>query len=416
MTTVIQVIPQTIGTQEAAKKRELARHANSTYRGRCDFSRIQRRKTLLSTLLALFGSLASRVHAQSSVTLYGIVDESIQYVHNTAGQHTQVGLQSGQMSISQWGMKGNENLGDGLNALFDLQNGFDVNSGKLSGSKLFGRRAYVGLSSNTWGTLTLGRQQNVLSDLVLPVQGNNFLEYFTTPGDVDLADGSVRASNSIKWESPIWAGVQIGILYSFGGVPGSVKSGSSYSSAVSYSQGEWTLAAGYSHEDNGNSNLSTRGTTSTDSIFFSSVNAAYASASGFNITRVACNYVVGPFTIGGYYSYSEYLADGASTFKATERYNNGSVYVYWQVSAAVAIEAGYDYMKSHGDSSATYHQATLAANYSLTRRTDLYSSISYGHASGRNGGGSAKAVIADSSPAAGNSNQVLSMLGIRHRF
>ena len=60
--------------------------------------------------------------AQTSVTLYGIIDESIQYTHNTGGQSNQIKLQTGQMSISQWGLKGTEDLGNGMSALFQACN------------------------------------------------------------------------------------------------------------------------------------------------------------------------------------------------------------------------------------------------------------------------------------------------------
>jgi predicted porin len=349
------------------------------------------------------------------VTLYGIIDESIQYTHNTGGASNEIKLQSGQMSISQWGVRGTEDLGGGLSALFNLQNGFNLNNGKMNSGLLFGRKAYVGLAGN-FGTVTLGRQQDTLQDLVLPIQGDNFLEYFTAPGDVDNADGSVRNSNAVKWTSPSWGGLQAAAMYGFGGVAGSVGSGQAYNAAVTYNRGPLTLAAGYSHADNGNATLSTRGTSSADSIFLSPVNDAYVTASAINIARAGATYVVGPVTLGGYYSYSEYLADGHSTFQSAERYNNASAFVVWQVTPAWMVETGYNYLKSHGDSSATYQQVTLAADYSLSKRTDLYGTMSYGHASGSNGLGAAQAVISDAFVDGGKSTQELVIAGIRHRF
>jgi predicted porin len=355
--------------------------------------------------------------AQTSVTLYGIIDESIQYTHNTGGQSNQIKLQTGQMSISQWGLKGTEDLGNGLSALFNLQNGFNVNTGAESGGLLFGRRAYVGLSKTGLGTVTVGRQIDVLQDLVVPVQGNNFLEYFTAPGDVDLADGSSHISNAVKYTSPLVGGLQVEAMYAFGGVAGSTGSGQTYAAALNYNTGPLTMAAGYFHADNGNATLATRGAgTTTDNIFFSPVNSAYASASKYNIARAGASYILGPVTIGGYYSYSEYLADASSAFRDAERYNNGSIFALWQVTPATQFEIGYDYLKSHGDSSATYNQATVAADYSLSKRTDLYASASYEHASGTNGAGPAQAVIADAYVDGGKSTQEIVMLGIRHRF
>ncbi len=92
------------------------------------------------------------------------------------------------------------------------------------------------------------------------------------------------------------------------------------------------------------------------------------------------------------------------------------MFALWQVTALTQLEFGYDYMKSHGDSSATYQQATIAADYQLSKRTDLYASASYGHASGNNGEGVAQAVIADSYINSGKATQEIAMVGIRHRF
>ncbi|MFC0401852.1 porin [Paraburkholderia rhizosphaerae] len=372
-------------------------------------------KWLAMTAALCAAGISGTSYAQSSVTLYGIIDDSIQYTHNTGGASNQIKLQSGQMSISQWGVRGTEDLGDGLSALFNLQNGFNVNNGNMNSGLLFGRKAYVGLAGH-FGTVTIGRQQDTLQDFVLAVQGDAFLEYFTAPGDIDNADGSVRTSNAVKWTSPSWRGLQAAAMYGFGGVAGSVASGQSYNAAVNYSHGPLTLAAGYAHIDNGNPTVSMRGTSSVDSIFLSPVNDAYATASAINIARAGATYALGPVTLGGYYSYSEYLPDGHSTFQDAERFNNGSVFAAWQATPVWLFETGYNILKSHGDSSATYQQVTLAVDYTLSRRTDLYGTASYGHASGSNGLGPAQAVISDAFVDGGKTTQELVIAGIRHRF
>jgi predicted porin len=375
------------------------------------------RRTIIASAVGMAAlTLAASAFAQSSVTLYGIVDNSIQYAHNTGGATNQIALQSGQMTPSMWGMKGNEDLGGGLSTVFDLESQFDMNNGSLANGLLWGRIAYVGLSRNDLGTLTLGRQVDVMQDLVVPVQGNSFLEYFTAPGDVDLSDGSVKVNNSVKWASPTYGGLQFEAMYAFGNVAGATGSGQSYGIAANYTTGPFTFAGGYFHSDNGNGTQSPRGTGSATGIFFTPVNSAYSSTSKFNIARTGLAYNLGAVTIGGYYSFSEYLPDGISTFTDAERYNNGEVFAFWQVTPEASLELGYDYLKSHGDSSAAYQQVTLAADYLLSKRTDLYATTSYGHASGSNGLGAAQAVIADSYAAPGTSHQELVIVGVRHRF
>ena len=104
-------------------------------------------------------------HAQSSVTLYGIIDVGLEYVNNTsANGHSLVREQSGNLYGSRWGLKGEEDLGGGLTAFFLLENGFNINDGTLGQSgRLFGRRAYVGLRKDG-NEIQLGRMQTPIYD------------------------------------------------------------------------------------------------------------------------------------------------------------------------------------------------------------------------------------------------------------
>ncbi|MGZ2749677.1 porin [Burkholderia stagnalis] len=114
-----------------------------------------------ATLLAL---TAGTVHAQSSVTLYGVADASVRYLKGAnAKDDSLVSLTNGAISQSRWGLVGNEDLGGGLSAIFRLESGFSLANGASSVSGvLFNRYAYVGLASATYGTLTFGQQQNAV--------------------------------------------------------------------------------------------------------------------------------------------------------------------------------------------------------------------------------------------------------------
>lgn len=361
---------------------------------------------------------ASQAQAQNTVTLYGIVDTGLMYVHNAGGESSQISMASGNESGSRWGLKGSEDLGGGLKTIFQIENGFNSTTGKLGqGSREFGRQAYVGLTSGTWGTVTVGRQYDPLIDFVQAVQGDNYLGgFFTSPGDIDNADNSIRINNAIKWASPTWAGLQLETMYSLGGVAGAMGSGQTYSGAAAYQNGPVSLAAGYLHIDNGNATLSARSTTTADSLFNSSVNSAYASASAVNIARAGGNYTIGPVIVGGYYSFSQYKSDANSSFTGSEKYNNGEIYAVWNVSPSLQTEIGYDYMKSSGDSSAQQNQFTIGADYFLSKRTDFYAVAAYARARGNNGSGTAQAVIGSADVDSGADSQGLVVVGLRHKF
>src|ERR1700688_50443 len=128
-----------------------------------------KKQAICMTLSCLF---VAGAHAQNSVTLYGVIDEGFDYTNNVNGKKDYE-LQSGYAQGSRWGLKGAEDLGGGVKALFQLENGFDVNSGNLNqGGRMFGRQAYVGLSSAKLGTVTLGRQYDSVVDYLAPLTAN----------------------------------------------------------------------------------------------------------------------------------------------------------------------------------------------------------------------------------------------------
>ena len=114
-----------------------------------------KKHTLCAAIAAIF-SMTS--HAQSSVILYGVIDEGLMFNSN-AGGHRLYNMASGVIQGNRFGLSGTEDLGGGLKARFVLENGFDPSTGRLNqGGLMFGRQAYVGLSSQQLGTVTLGRQ------------------------------------------------------------------------------------------------------------------------------------------------------------------------------------------------------------------------------------------------------------------
>ncbi|MGH8781276.1 porin [Paraburkholderia sp.] len=383
------------------------------------------KKTLAS--LALFGAMASTAHAQNSVTLYGLIDESVQYTHNaTATGSNQLGLYSGNLSGSRWGVKGSEDLGGGLKAIFQLESGFNVNNGKMGSyngtTSEFGRQAYVGLQSAQYGTLTLGRQYDPLVDLVQGMTEDNYFgSTFATAGDVDNYDNSSRTSNAIKYLSPTYYGLQVETMYALGGVAGQTGSGQTWSAAAAYNNGPLSLSAGYFVADNSNSGtLRTAWSSTSDGTFDGPVNSGYVTARSINIARVAGQYVAGPYTFGLAYSNSAYKADAQSAFASTEKFNTGQAFVNYQATPALLVGVGYSYTKATGDTSATYHQVSLGADYSLSKRTDVYLVGAWQHASGEqlNADGTVSSAEASigSYGVAGTSTQEMVSLGIRHKF
>ena len=95
--------------------------------------------------------------AQTSVTLYGVVDNAFAYSSNQGG-HSNTYINSGALLASKFGLYGTEDLGGGNTALFRLESGLNAATGQQSqAGVIFNRQAYVGLSNTNYGQVTLGR-------------------------------------------------------------------------------------------------------------------------------------------------------------------------------------------------------------------------------------------------------------------
>ena len=363
----------------------------------------------LGTFLATSAALVAHpALAQSSVTLYGAVDDAITYVNNQNG-HSNVYLRQGNLYASKFGLQGKEDLGGGTFAIFDLQNGFDPNSGALSSSGLiFNREAYVGLQNQSAGTLTLGRQYTPYYLFVGPLTGSAWLTGATGahPGDIDGLDTTIRINNSATYTSPTWYGLQASAMYAFGGIPGNTGKGQTWSAALRYSAGPVSLGAGYLRMDNAQL-TSGFDTSSTGSFGKSSLNTGYVSASAVQHIAVAGNYTLGSLTLGASYSNVQYIAGGKSIFHDTAIFNTWSALAVYRFTPAFDVGGGFAYMmatQANGiTSAARYQQYSLKESYHLSKRTTLYALQAYQHAGGETLGANGAGDIVKASPAVGDS-------------
>ncbi|TDY16675.1 putative porin [Paraburkholderia sp. BL6665CI2N2] len=360
--------------------------------------------------------------AQSSVTLYGLIDEGVNYTSNTGG-HSNVQMQSGFAQGSRWGLKGADDLGSGTKAIFQLENGFDVNSGKLDQSgRMFGRQAYVGLSSQQLGTLTMGRQYDSVVDYLAPLTANgSWAGYMLShPYDNDNTDNSFRLNNSVKYTSNTYGGITFGGLYGFSNQAGGFANNRSYSFGAQYVGAAVTVAAAYMQINNPGGTAG--GSLSTDDTDFF--------AGRQQVWGAGLNYRMGPTTLGAVYSHttlnnatgSVYVgsfANAASSLK----FDNFEVNAKYQFTKAAYVGAMYNYTIAHfnsnaGDSKPKYHQFGLMVDYTLSTRTDVYAQGMYLHASG--GGPVAAplntAYITGADAPSSSANQALARVGIRHTF
>lgn len=164
---------------------------------------------------ALTGVIGSA--SAQSVTVFGQVDAGVQREKNPTGSVSR--LVSGGRSASRLGFRGTEDLGDGLSAVFMLEQGINADAGTLGqGGRGFGRQAYVGLRG-AWGALALGRVATFGSgtgsfDMLGPIDPFSTAWGIAGMGTTMSTATGLRVDNTVLYQSPDISGFQAGVLHS----------------------------------------------------------------------------------------------------------------------------------------------------------------------------------------------------------
>ncbi|WP_322058408.1 porin [Paraburkholderia sp. J63] len=407
-----------------------------------------RRQAALGAFAAF---LSVPVYAQSSVTLYGIIDIGLSYTNSAQTSVVRGTPQGGSqfaltdahatgLSGSRWGLRGSEDLGGGLNAIFVLENGFLANTGALAqGGAEFGRQAFVGLS-NPFGRVTLGRQYDPLIDFVQPFAASgSWAGYMGAhPDDLDNLTNTNRINNAVKITTAKFGGFSAGALYSFGGVPGSTTQNQIWALGAGYTGGSFAFGAGYLNARDPNvsfyGNTPNKGTATANNIGSAGsstspqsypVYAGYASAKTLEILGAGASYTLGSavFSLAATNTRFDHL--GSASGPNPLGYSGNAVFtsydfnVRYNVTPSLLLGSGFDYTHRNsvkGDDGAKYLQLDLAADYLLSKRTDVYLLTVLQRALGTDSlGQRAVASIAGFSPSA-TDKQIGVRLGIRHKF
>ncbi|RXV65034.1 porin [Burkholderia stabilis] len=317
------------------------------------------RSTLVGLALVGFGITAN---AQSSVTLYGVVDAGLLYTTkslNTAtggnAGHQYSMLDSGS-GASRFGIKGSEDLGGGMKAIFTLESGISMAKGGSGNSNgnLFGRQAWVGLTSG-FGTVQVGLQYSPFALSLINTDARD-ASYFGSGAGIYI--GNVLTTglfnpNGVSYTSPVIAGFQASAMLALGGQPGDVQAGRQYSARLKYHYGGLVVdAAMY----NGNAG----GTAATTPI---------PSAVAFTGRTIGAIYEFGSWTLKA--SFANFKVAGAFD---TRVYDGGLSYF---VTPSVKVDAGVWYV-SDGNNTANHTiLAATGAQYFLSKRTALYGQVAY---------------------------------------
>ncbi|WP_321929032.1 porin [Paraburkholderia guartelaensis] len=381
-----------------------------------------KRVVIYRAIGALSAIAASSAFAQSSVTLYGLVDTAIRYQTNAAPDGKDlIGMTVGPETHSRWGLRGSEDLGGGLSAIFRLENGFELSDGKLHvPNTLFSRQAYVGLSSNQYGAVTFGNQYaplyDTMGDIFDPMTVG---DYWQDSWMYNGIGNYLTVPNSVKYKFSS-NGLSIDAIYGFGNHAGALGLDSTYGVELTYARGPASINAGFQQ-------------TSVSSLNGSSINGAKVNflhvSSAYQITksvRLLAGWLHGQDKTGT--TDLNMQQAGAPTLRGSSPNRiDDTLYVggNWQVTDPLLITvAGYYGHTRNAErldgtlGSGINYSATVLAEYSLSKHTEVYGTADFARGNG--------AFAADypgvTNPATGNvdkigrTNNVGVAIGMRQMF
>ena len=422
----------------------------------------------IAMLFSANGAFAQST-GNSSVELYGILDVAVGTVHRSlsgspytgstinpgsvatsaAVNNSVTGMFNGGLSGSRWGIRGSEDLGGGLKAIFTLESALNVPTGNIANGalslasnstinkvpsgvassssslngQLFGRQAFVGLAHKSMGQVTFGRNYAPIYDITVaydPLQAAALLSPMGYSGALGGGGGvteNSRQDNSIKYKNKI-GDFNFGAMYKIGGIAGNKTAGSAYALFGGYEANGFGIQGAFqSYKDALSESVST---TAGD------INVNHVDTTAY---MIAAKYAFGGATIrGGFESYtlkkpSNTLASlgvvsingfdignaATADYTGSDRKTNlmfiGGDYNF---TPEFNLAVGFYNVSPKGSASQlsgnSYHYSAIA-DYRFTKRTDVYAGLMYSQFKG------------DAYPeTTTNSNNYIYAVGIRTKF
>lgn len=351
---------------------------------------------------------SSNTGGSSSVTIYGFIDQGVEYIHDTATSKTTTGnatrIGSG-TATSYLGFRGREDLGGGLRAIFNLEQGYSPDLGTQSqGPRAWGRQAYVGLEGS-FGLLTLGRQYTMKAFAMSPI--NMFGTGAQGLPTLDEGVSNPRADNAISYRVKFGGGFETGANYSFGrdGLAGNSKVATNcpgetteasqcreWSLLLKYDGDKWGVSSAYERQ-NGGTSATYGGLTSPDLHDTRTILGGYLFFGG---TKVSVGWI-------------RRQNDGLATPKSDLAWIMSTI----PVTTAFSIDLMLAEL-NYKDSADKADVLGLRGQYALSKRTALYITADY-----INNGGALAVGATTNAPAVAplpGGTQLSLITGFRHAF
>jgi predicted porin len=350
------------------------------------------KKNLLT--LATLGALASMsglASAQSNITVYGVVDGAVRTANHANADGDRLNEASnGVLSESRLGFKGSEDLGNGTRAIFQLETGFSISDGETSdnrdGRRLFGRTAMVGVSNDTYGTLTFGRQNTLGYDFGISTDVYGVAHDLSIAGYQAVLTG-YRWDNSVKYVNN-FGGMNVGAQVSSGNTIGSTSTDSAYAVNVGYRMNALNVQALYQQANDTREGLlgNVRGEKQ-------------------KLAALGSTYDFGKTQVFGQYFHNKY--------NVSDQVNKIAVLgASHEVAPKVTLKGSVTYDKQNNFNEGHRNTYSAVVAYNLSKRTDLYAEVDYNKFSGQY----RNSVYSLNTVENPNTNSTGVSLGMRHMF
>ncbi|TCP02765.1 putative porin [Caldimonas thermodepolymerans] len=333
-------------------------------------------RPLIASVACAAATFGTAARAESQVNLYGVVSTdfvSASNVYENGKSSRRTSLDGGRWAPSRFGLRGSEDLGGGLSATFNLEAGLSPDTGAAAGT-FWNRGSHVGLKGD-FGQVTFGRQWNLNDDVMC---GYFICGGYAAFSYTEFGWLSDTVNNSVKYYSPSFGGVQLGVLYGFGEQPGSTSAGSTLELSGTYSAGP--LSVGLTHHQS-------KALVGSEKDKLTSLGASYS----FGELRARLAYAVSDFEASG--------LDEAATY---------DLGIDWFGLPSIRLSLDYVArdLKGSGDDS---HFIRLVGDYSLSKRTGFTANVIYL----KNRGDAAEAFYGEGAP---GQSQTVFTVGVRHSF
>lgn len=331
------------------------------------------KRTILA--VACISALGGAAQAQSSVTLYGLIDVNLTHLNygDTLGSNSTWLMNDGTVNGvygSRWGIRSTEDLGGGLKTQVVLESGFGIDTGaSFQGGRLFGRQAFIALISDNYGELRIGRQytptDGVNGAIGAPLNGlamNPSLPVTNTTGSLPQWVTPGRLDNLVQYISPKFGGFDFALL----AAPGEGVNDQYQGVRVSYAGGKFATSAAYEWNKDKTTGSATNKLASA---------AAYYNFGPVKVTgglQRASELNLNPGNSGGL---TNLTVTGPTTFVAnqTETYTVGVA-----VPVSAQLTAGMNYYNtkySGAGQSLNLAKIGIGARYALSKNTELYTAF-----------------------------------------